>query len=606
MLNQLAYLYQTKQTDQAIKLADSAYTLAQKLNYPVGIAWALEKKAGAYWMQGNYPITLKYALEALEIFESLNHTEGIAQTYNTIANTYNMKGEHVKSLEYYEKSVDKYKALNDTYNLHRANANIGRTHYMLGNYKEARKYLDMVINAYQEDQQNILYPIVKNTEGDVLQAQGQLNEALNSYFIALSLAEALGNPRIITYSTRGISEVYQQQGKLAESNNYASKTLKLAQEIGYLENVKNAALILSDNYSQQGIPDKAYDFYKLHDQVQDSMFNIEKENAIRQLQQSYEIEQKQKEIELLKAEQLIQQQANKNQRLILYLLIIVSVFIGLMVIILFRSNREKQKTNKMLSLQGKQLAEQNAEILQQREELITQSKKLEEANHIKDRLFSVISHDLRSPFNSLLSIIENIDKISYSENEFKMLKESIYTEILALSEMLNSLLDWSHMQMKGNTTEKVPVELHETVDRNLQVFETMAREKGIALKKAFKGNFTAFADKDQVDSIFRNLINNALKFTSKNGEVIVGVKDFEQDALLISIKDTGTGMSEYTASNILKEGGNITTLGTNHEVGKGLGLQLCKDFVNNNNGEIWVESEEGKGTTFYFTLPKAD
>ncbi len=603
LLNELSHAYRETNPDTSISLGNEALELAGKLELTIQKAWALNHIGVAYWMKAHYPDALRYAQEALQLFEISQVNDGIAQSYNSIANTYNMQGEHLRSLEYYQKSINIYEILKDDHNIARAHANIGRTHYMLGEFSEALESLQRVLHMMEDQPQTKLYAIVLNTSGDVYQEQGRYDEALRSYLEALEITEALKIPRIITYSTRGLSEIYQLKEDLSSSNSYARQTLEISREIGYLENVKNAALILSENYKKQNDFSKAYDYYIEYTMAKDSMFNLERQRELQKLQESHEIAQQQKEILLLKTEKELQAEESNKQKLFLYSLGIVTALIIILVVILYRRNQLKQKANRLLWLQKNTLARQNIEIKQQREELKAHSEKLKEVGRMKDKLFSIVSHDLKSPFNSLLAITSLLDNQAISREDLSSLKNDLNTKISALLEMLNNLLFWAQSQLKGTKTKKESFNLVDLIRKNVEVFELMAREKKIGLKTQFGDDEFVFGDIDQIDCVIRNLVNNAIKFTKENGRVTVGFGDHSETHKRVWVEDTGVGMEPEITEKLFDPQEDIKTSGTANEPGSGIGLFLCKDFVENNGGRLWLESEADIGTTFYFTVP---
>jgi signal transduction histidine kinase len=594
-LIELAYIYRQIKPDTTFILAQQAQKIAEEIKYLKGKAWALNRIAGGYWMKAQYPASLKFALKSLKIFETIADKRGIAESYNSLANIYNMENQYPKALQYYASSIKIYQELGENFLIARAYGNIGRTYYMHKRYDDALSNLQKVLNLPEAQREKTTYATVLNTTGDVYQAQVKYDLALQTYRKALQISEELQNSRIITYSTRGLSEIYQKKGDISQSNQFAERTLKLSKEIKYTENVKNAALILSTNYRQAGDYKQALDYYLEFEVAKDSMFNADKEREIRRLVENYTIEEKEDQIKLLKTEQNVQQTR-------VYALIIVVVLVAILSFILYRGYAIKQKINRLLTLQRNRLTEQNAEINQQREEILSQSEMLQQANDLKDRLFSIIAHDLRSPFNSLLMIIQYLDNQVFTPQELKQLKDKLYANITSLSEMLNNLLLWANQQMHGEISGKKMIDIQHFIQKNLKVFEIPAAEKNIVLQNEASDQVLAYGYADQIDSVLRNLINNAIKFTHSEGIIVVAAHQ-QAHEILVSVRDTGVGIPSDKINQIFTNHSKISSLGTAKEIGSGLGLMLCRDFVENNGGKIWVESQAGIGTTFFFTLP---
>jgi signal transduction histidine kinase len=178
----------------------------------------------------------------------------------------------------------------------------------------------------------------------------------------------------------------------------------------------------------------------------------------------------------------------------------------------------------------------------------------------------------------------------------------INTSAVQTMRLLENLLEWANSQRGKISFTPVPLDLHELLDEEFSVLSELASGKNIELKNSIKNNMTIMADKNMIKTILRNLISNAIKFTHKNGrvEVMAAVDTKEVE---ISVQDNGIGMSKETMAKLFRLDGNLSTRGTENEKGTGLGLFLCKEFVEKHGGKIWVESEQGKGSIFKIVLP---
>jgi len=229
---------------------------------------------------------------------------------------------------------------------------------------------------------------------------------------------------------------------------------------------------------------------------------------------------------------------------------------------------------------------------------------LELVNNTKDKLFSIVAHDLRSPFNSILGLTNLLNEQYETFNDDD--KKSIILKLKESSEnafeLLEDLLAWSLAQRKGIKLTPEKIDLHEIVSRQMDVFVTVANTKNIRIENLITPGAFANADSNMVSTIIRNLLNNALKFTYSGGRITI--TSFEKnDKIGVSIADNGVGIEANIRENMFKSAETFTTKGTANEKGTGLGLMVCKEFAEINGGEIWVESEEGKGSRFSFTLP---
>ena len=223
----------------------------------------------------------------------------------------------------------------------------------------------------------------------------------------------------------------------------------------------------------------------------------------------------------------------------------------------------------------------------------------------KDKFFSIIAHDLRSPFNALLGFTRMMaeDLPSLSQDEIQKIANTMRASASNLHSLLENLLEWSQLQRGLIPYNPVSFLLMPKIKESIpSVFES-ANKKGIEVSLDITEDLVVFADGNMLGSTIRNIASNAVKFTSKGGKVIISAKTFAGKSVEISIKDTGIGMSKEILDKLFRLDGNTNRKGTDGEPSTGLGLIICKEFVEKNRGEIWVESEEGKGSMFNFTLP---
>jgi len=237
-------------------------------------------------------------------------------------------------------------------------------------------------------------------------------------------------------------------------------------------------------------------------------------------------------------------------------------------------------------------------------EIELKNQQLEQMNAEKDKLFSIIAHDLRSPFNALLGLTE----LMTDETEMLTLDEirkaagMVSKSANSLNNQLGNLLEWSRIQMNVISINPVLLNLKMAVDTELELFKEAAEKKKIRLTNLISETIQVSADKQMLHSILRNFLANAIKFTKPIGEVTLTAKWEPDDVVEISISDTGIGMSPEILNKLFTLNAKISRKGTEGEPSSGLGLIICKELVEKQGGRIWVDSEEGKGSTFFFTL----
>jgi signal transduction histidine kinase len=295
-------------------------------------------------------------------------------------------------------------------------------------------------------------------------------------------------------------------------------------------------------------------------------------------------------------------------------------WVGLMLLILNLNSRrlqkEKQQLEKIVSertlelvSKNKELANKNKEIQNSQEELKTAVKLLAETNATKDKFYSIIAHDLKSPFNSMLGFSKLLhnDFEDYNKDEQKKFIGYIHQKIQDIYNLLETLLQWEQSQSGGITFNPTKIDLYAITKASFSLLNQSAQDKAIELMNLIPENTYIHADGNMISTIIRNLVSNAIKFTNKGGEVRVETSLEKDDTFIeIVVKDNGIGISEDTKSKLFMISENISTKGTEQETGSGLGLLLCMEFAEKHKGEIWATSELGKGSSFHVKIPYQD
>ncbi|WP_319499693.1 ATP-binding protein [uncultured Draconibacterium sp.] len=230
--------------------------------------------------------------------------------------------------------------------------------------------------------------------------------------------------------------------------------------------------------------------------------------------------------------------------------------------------------------------------------------KMKELNAAKDRFFSIIAHDLRSPFNTMLGFGEMLkEEVDNDQTEhIKEYTNYLYNGILKTYNLLTELLDWANLQRKKVALEPKPIDVERCVDEIFQILELSALNKKLTLVKLVPEKMELIADRNMFSTIVRNLLSNAIKFTPEGGTVTFTAK-FSDGKYIFTVADTGVGISPENLRKLFKVDESFSTAGTNEEPGTGLGLVLCKELVEKHGGVIWADSEIGQGAEFYFTIP---
>jgi signal transduction histidine kinase len=279
------------------------------------------------------------------------------------------------------------------------------------------------------------------------------------------------------------------------------------------------------------------------------------------------------------------------------LLAIGYIFYGLYLI-------KKENTNYEYHILSKnrQLHKSNLEIQKQAKQLQRQAEELNQLNSLKNKLFSIISHDLKSPMYALRNLFDNVQKYNLPAKEIKSLIPDIKKDLNYTVGLMENLLQWAKSQMESHTVHPQEVDVKHLIDEVMQLFHLQAENKKIYIDTKANSAVIAWADKDMVNLVLRNLISNAIKFTPEGGCIQVGANEL-LSFVEIYVQDSGMGITREAMQKI-NQCDFYTSNGTAHETGTGLGLMLCKEFLTKNGGHMIIESEPGTGSTFSFTLPR--
>lgn len=279
---------------------------------------------------------------------------------------------------------------------------------------------------------------------------------------------------------------------------------------------------------------------------------------------------------------------------------------------LHRTEETLRKSNDRLMMEMRTLQDEreraelrNAEYIELMENYALAMNELEKINQEKNKFFSIIAHDLRSPFTGLIGFASLLKEgaETYPTEKIKHFADHIYKSSTSIFKLLENLLEWSRLQMNRVTIVHSVFILSNVSQKTMNVLMPVAAEKEIKLIESSE-RFEVYADANMIDAVIRNLISNAIKFTPRGGTITLSYEtDKAKNTATVHIQDTGIGMTEATVQKLFHIAENVSTSGTDGEEGTGLGLLLCAELIERNNGAITVKSEKGKGSTFSFTLP---
>ncbi len=577
----LAYQYY----QQALLLARTLQKAPEEAENLYGLA-AVQSQ----W--SNYREALEAAYASHRLYESLQNASGRAACYNLIGLIHDEMKDFDKSLQYFSQALQIYEGLLDSTNIAVAYNNIALSYTGLSQEEKALSYLQKALQLSLRLQDYDGVGAAYNNMGDLYYGKGQYQEAIEYYQKSLKEYEKIDNLSGKGVNFVSLGRVHKAQGDYENAVLFLGKAAVIFQGIGSKYQITQIYKDIFEIYKLLKKPALALEFHELYTAFQDSLFNERISKQVKEVEARYEVAAQNKKIEQLEAAQ----KAKNNLNLALMVISSLAVFT---LILLYYLYYNRQKTNRLLQ-------EKNAKIQFQNEELLLSQKNLKELIQTRDKFFSIISHDLRSPVNSLTGFLQVLIRHSeaFTKEEIVQFATKLDKSVANLKDLLENLLTWSRAQTGGIEFQPEVLDLREIAEANTELLKNSASAKLLKLQLQAEGDTRVEADKNMVLFVLRNLLANAIKFTPKNGQITIQVVP-KTHYVQISVSDTGIGMSEETQQKLFRIDVSHSQKGTDNEAGTGLGLILCKEFVEKNKGEIWVESQEGKGSTFHFTLPLA-
>src|ERR1700754_1953277 len=287
-----------------------------------------------------------------------------------------------------------------------------------------------------------------------------------------------------------------------------------------------------------------------------------------------------------------------------HLLALFFIFYGLLLIKNENTRYQDQTRDKNWQLRRSNLKilRQKADISGKAALLEEQTNQLTELNSLKNKLFSVIAHDLKAPLYALRNLFRNVQLYDLPGDEIKLLIPEVVNELTYTTGLMENLLQWAKSQMQAESVKPQLLDIARVTQEVLQLLRLQAEAKNIYIQSKIDRPVFVYADRDMINLVLRNLLSNAIKFTPEEGSICIEAREMRSH-IEVLVQDTGTGISQEGLQKLMEEN-YYTTRGTEGEAGTGLGLMLCKEFLSRNGGRMRIESEPGKGSTFAFTLPK--
>jgi signal transduction histidine kinase len=590
----------------------------------------LFKIGNLYHINNIYDKSLEYFLKAATRAEKMGDKNMFVHSNNWAGYIYSQLGETEHAIEILMKNLDYAERENISEYLPEVNLMLGFAYRDFKDNTNALKYFEAAKESAEQTGAEGHLSTILNEIGNLNSISGNTRAGLEFQMKALEMRKKQNNLALVGYSYNDIANSYFLAKDHLKAIQYFKESLRIQKQLNndwaafycyvniasifhelkknalqkaYLDSAKTVSdeLRLKPVYQlyyescltyYESIYDyrQVYSHYKLMNAYRDSLRMEETARQITEITSKYNDEKRDRELERRNIE---------NQRLKLLTILSISgiVFLIIVTLLLVRSFFIKKRVNNLLE-------QKNLEIIRQHDEIKRQRDEYQKLNATKDKFFSIIAHDLKNPFSGMIGLTDILltDNKTFSEKELNEVYADLNETSKVTYSLLENLLLWSRAQTKSLHIEPEAVNADQLVREINSLYSRQAKTKNIEISVMTEPGLKFYADINMVRTILRNLVSNAVKFTNEKGKVSIISKKTGKFAE-VSVNDTGVGLSPEDMEKLFRIDVNTTSIGRHHEKGSGLGLILCKEFVEMNGGNIRVESTPGKGTRFLFTLP---
>ncbi|MFH0736178.1 MAG: tetratricopeptide repeat-containing sensor histidine kinase [bacterium] len=582
-----------------------ALDLRKKINNKKAISVSLTNIGILHWNWGNYFKALKYYLEAINIKEEIKDSIGLVFCSNNLGILYQKFGDLEKTKSYYYQSLEISNKINYAFGKAYSAENIGNYCFEQKIYNEADNYYQKALELYISIKHKNGQSNVYNSMGKLYYQLGKYQEAKDFHLKAYTLAVEVSDRKAVAGSLINLGRTYQKLGNLDIAESYIYNSLDLLKKDKIPDLIKDAYNYLSEIKEKENNHKAAFYYLKLYREYSDSLYGGENLRRIMDLKEKYENDRREKENEILRSQTTRQEFEIKKQNYAKNMILFASFVFASFTAFLFYSNRLKKRTNKQILLNKKEVDKLNEELSEKNDQLSNSENNLQELNSTKDKFFSIIAHDLRNPFMSILGFLDLLTNSynEYDEDDKKQMLTNTTSLALNTYKLLENLLQWSRLQTDGISFYPRKLDLTELIKEAIESLRPTSNLKNINLIFQNSNKIEFICDEEMLNSVFRNIISNSIKFTPSNGNITIDLVKTNL-FIVITITDTGIGMDENALSNLFKVGQTKSRKGTQGEKGTGIGLLLAGEFINKHQGSINVKSEVGKGTSFIISLPE--
>lgn len=546
-------------------------------------------------------------LKALELFYHIDFNKGVASVYNSLGIVEAKQANYKQATSYFLRSLTINERIHNVAGVIQSYVSLGVVNTHMENFNKAEMYLNKGL-AIIKDTNNTQFCNILNNLANIAALKEDFKRALYFFERSYKISENIINPALSATLRTNLANCYSNLGQPQKALQFYKESLDITQEqqipeeearvlyniallyensnpklaIKYMEDAINICKKINQRYllleiyqslyvSKRNAKDfeGAFEALELYHSYNDTLLSNDSKNQIELIQSNFDLEKSKSEIKELE----LQAQKQQSEKIIAFLVIAGTLLLLGVVAV---SSYRRKKLNQALT----------------------------HSVHVRDKLLSIIAHDLKSPINNVLSLVLELDTDELSKDEKHMLLEVLKKQTQLSLVTLENILKWGQAQIRGLKTYPEEFFVSDVVQKNIDLFDVNIKQKDINVLLDFNNSIKAISDPDQFDFIIRNLLSNAIKFSNHHSDITIRAVPMEKNKLRISIADQGVGMNNDTLVSLFGVKPKVN-YGTEQEKGSGLGLLLCKEFVEANNGVIWAESILNEGSIICFTVNAA-
>jgi signal transduction histidine kinase len=591
-LNEVSYNLYLNAPDSARAIAEKALLLAEKAEYKAGIGRSFLNIGHVYWSQSYYPIALVYLNKALLNLPK-NNPLLIADCYEVRGRTYADLGNYKEALD--NLAIAEKFAGDDPDALAEVHSERSYTYMLLKNYNRAIEEANQALslNKIAKDTKNTA--VLYGRLGSVYIYTKNYKAALAYSDTAYQMSLKIRNNRLRSKTLVGYATIYNLQHSYDKAIAYAKKGAALADSIGVMDALSSAYQEMVNSYEQKNDLKQAMAYQKKYIAIRDTLSKFYKAKNSELIQNYFELDNRLDAIADFERNAKEIQAKMKFQRMIIISLSLSLLGVIAMLLITYYFYKQKKELND-------QLNKKHDALLEHKKLIEAQTENLQMISKIKDKLLAVIGHDLRTPLANLRNMVEMFEADYISADEIHWLMKDINPLVKSAELTLSNLMDWAGSHLKGRNINSSRLDIFLLGVEMEQTFSHSLHRKNIEFLNKANAGQSVMADENHVKVVLRNLISNAIKFTDAKGSIKLS-STYKENRVIISIQDTGKGMTADEVNKLFYPQTHFSQPGTLGERGTGIGLLLCKELVELNGGKMWISSKPGKGSTFFFSLP---